>query len=398
MVKSVVNMKDKAKITQRDINALPQGVHKIESNFYVRVRDNRRTYIFKATIEGKRREIGLGSAYEVSFAIARSKALKLKSQIASGEELFVDKLKEEAKGPIVITFDSIADEAIEVIKNRKRWRSEKHSEQWKRTVRVYASPVFGSKPIDDVTRDDVLRALKSIWETKTETASRLVSRLEKIFEYAIFKGVYTHPNPARWKGNLEMILPSPNKVKKVEHHAAPTIEELRRVAQKFSTSGYISNAACLFGILTACRVQEFLFARWDEVDLETKTFEVSPDRRKDGKDYPHRVPLSDQAISLLRSIERRGDLIFLTDRLKPMCIDTPRTILRKNVGRAVTMHGCRSTFRDWCAETGVDRVLAEKSLMHATGTEVEQAYQRADLLEQRRPIMQAWSDYIVPRK
>ena len=146
MVKSVVDMKDKAKITQRDINALPQGVHKIESNFYVRVRDNRRTYIFKATIEGKRREIGLGSAYEVSFAIARSKALKLKSQIASGEELFVDKLKEEAKGPIVITFDSIADEAIEVIKNRKRWRSEKHSEQWKRTVRVYASPVFGSKP------------------------------------------------------------------------------------------------------------------------------------------------------------------------------------------------------------------------------------------------------------
>lgn len=388
-------MKETTKISQRDINNLPDGVHKIDENFYIRVRGKYRNYIFKGTIHGKRREIGLGSSTEMTLAIAKTKALRLRSEIASGQELFVDRMDDKKEQQTKKSFLEVSQEAMEVVRKQKMWRNEKSARQWEQTIRDFAMPVFGKRDIDSLTREDVINVLNPIWLTKTETAARLQRRLDKTFEYAITMGYYTHPNPARWLGNLELFFPLPSKVKDENHHEAATTEELRSIASHFYDSDFISHAACLFGILTACRVQEFLWARWDEIDFNEKVFTVPTDRRKDGKKQPHRVPLSDQTIKMLKRIERSGDFIFLNKKGLPLCQDTPRMILRKNLKRAVTMHGCRSTFRDWAAENGIDPILAEKSLMHSTGNKVESAYQRSDLLELRRPIMQKWADFLL---
>lgn len=384
-------MKDNFKITQRDINQLPEGLYKIDTGLYLRVRGKYRNFILKAQVEGVRREIGLGSTSEISLSVAKAKALKVKAQIANGEYVVEKKKKVEENEK---TFAEVATEAIEAIKNARRWKNEKHGHQWVQTVNDYAVPVIGKMPISQITRDDILDVITPIWETKTETASRLLGRLERIFDYATFKGWYMMNNPARWKGNLDMILPPPRKVKQAVHHAAMTTEEAQGVAARYLNSDFISHKAILFGLLTATRVSEFINARWDEFDFTNQVWMVPPERRKDGKNYPHRVPLCKQAIQMLETIERSNDLVFINEKGERLNAETPRLILMKLLKRKVTMHGCRSTFRDWCAESGKDPILAEKSLMHATGNEVEQAYQRSDLLEQRRVLMQEWADFL----
>ena len=385
-------MKDIFKITQRDINQLPEGVYKIDTGLYLRVRGKYRNFFFKAQIDGSRREIGLGSSSEMSLSVAKAKALKIKAQIANGEfqlDKPAKKVVEKEK-----TFAEVAAEATEAIKYARRWKNEKHAHQWVQTIRDFANPVMGKKRISQITRDDILEVILPLWETKSETASRLLGRLERIMDYATFKGWYMLPNPARWKGNLELVLPPISKVRQQVHHEAMTAQEAQGIAVQFFDSDFLSHKAILFGLLTATRVSEFLNARWDEFDFEERVWSVPPERRKDGRNYPHRVPLCQQAIQMLESIERNDDLIFANKNGKRLHAETPRLTLIRILGRKVTMHGCRSTFRDWCAENAKDPILAEKSLMHTTGNEVEQAYQRSDLLEQRRVLMQEWADFL----
>ena len=383
-------MKDKFVITSRDINKLPDGKHRIERGLYLKVRydGKQRQYLFRYA----GREKVIGSAFDISFADAKRIAAKLRLDIAEGnvsEAMAPREIVEPEREP---TFAEIAKAAIDATEKARRWKNEKHASQWRNTIATYAIPVIGKKKISSIGRADILKILGPIWEEKTDTASRLQGRLERIFEYATFVGVYDKPNPARWKGNLDMLLAPPSKVKPVRHHEAMTMDEARKFAALTMETGYWSYVAILFGMLTACRVQEFLYTTWDEIDLEQGVFSVPPSRRKDGRAYPHRVPLSRQAIELLSGLERNGDLVFRGRYGGRMSIDTCRVTLQRVIGRGVTMHGCRSTFRDWCAENGIDRVLAEKSLMHTTGSEVEEAYQRSDLLEQRREVMQRWAD------
>ena len=192
-----------------------------------------------------------------------------------------------------------------------------------------------------------------------------------------------------------MLFPAGSKVHKVKHQEAATQVELSIICKKFITSQFVSHQAIVFGILTAARVNEFLGARWSEIDFDNAVWNCP--RRKDGKTEPHRVPLPTQLMRMLKLMERRSDFIFPSsvNAKSHLCKETPKNILRKNLMRHVTMHGCRSTFRDWCAENGIDRILAEKALMHQTGNAVELAYQRSDLLEQRRPVMQAWADFLL---
>ena len=387
-------MKENFKITQRDINQLPEGIHKIDTGLYLRVRGVYRNFFFKAQVNGVRREIGLGSSTEMSLAVAKAKALKIKAQIANGE-LDLEKASKKKKPQKEKTFAEVAEEAIEAIKNARRWKNEKHGHQWVQTVNDYAVPVIGKMPISQITRDDILEVVVPIWETKTETASRLLGRLERIFDYATFKGWYVMPNPARWKGNLDMILPPTRKVRQSVHHSAMTAEEAQAAARRYVDSDFLSHKAILFGLLTATRVSEFLNARWDEFNFVDKVWMIPPERRKDGKAYPHRVPMTTAMIDLLGTIERNHELVFVNDKGERLHAETPRLVLVKFIKRKVTMHGCRSTFRDWCAENGKDPIVAEKSLMHATGNEVEQAYQRSDLLEQRRVLMQEWADFLL---
>ena len=389
-------MRDSYKITQADIKKLPAGTHRIDDGFYVRVRGNSRSYFFRTQIDGVRRDIVIGSANKLSLMAAKARVLQLRSKIAAGENVFEAVEAEKEKKVVMPTFAEFSAEAVEAIANARRWKNEKHHKQWVSTVKTYAVPVIGKKRIDRLTRDDILSVVVPIWETKTDTASRLLARLEKIIDYATFKGLYDKPNPARWKGNLDMILPAPGAVRQPEHHEAMTPEEAQQVAAFVEHAKSASHRAILFGLLTACRVSEFLLAKWDEIDFDNKVFFVPPERRKDKRKYPHRVPLPSQAISLLKSINRTSEFIFVNKQGATLCIDTPRLLLRRIVERNVTMHGCRSTFRDWCAENGKDPILAEKSLMHTTGNEVEQAYQRSDLLEQRRALMQEWADFLLP--
>ena len=386
-------MKDIFKITQRDINQLPEGVYKIDTGLYLRVRGKYRNFFFKAQIDGSRREIGLGSSSEMSLSVAKAKALKIKAQIANGEfqlDKPVKKVVEKEK-----TFAEVAAEATEAIKYARRWKNEKHAHQWVQTIRDFANPVMGKKRISQITRDDILEVILPLWETKSETASRLLGRLERIMDYATFKGWYMLPNPARWKGNLELVLPPISKVRQQVHHEAMTAQEAQGIAVQFFDSDFLSHKAILFGLLTATRVSEFLNARWGEFDFEERVWSVPPERRKDGRNYPHRVPLCQQAVQMLESIERNDDLVFVNKKGNRLHAETPRLTLIRILGRKVTMHGCRSTFRDWCAESAKDPILAEKSLMHTTGNEVEQAYQRSDLLEQRRVLMQEWADFLL---
>ena len=387
-------MKDKFKVTARDIDKLPDGRHTIDDNLSIKVtKDGKyKNYYFRAQINGEKYERSLGSARDLSFAMAKAKAVTLRARIANGEDIFADQKKEKrVKLP---TFGESFMEAIDITNNARKW-SDKQYRDWIVSITNYACPTLKDKRVDQIDRDDVIGLLADIWESKPPTAGRVRLRLERIFDYYIFKGWYTQPNPAKWKGNLDMVFPSIEKINHEEHHEAMTQIEASYIAKRFADSEFMSHKLIMMGLLTATRVNEFANARWDEIDFDTATWSIPPERRKDKKRYPHRVPLPTQLISILKSIEKRGELIFVDEKGKRLHKDTPRIILIKNLKRKVSMHGCRSTFRDWCAESDKDAVLAEKSLMHATGNEVEQAYQRSDQLEQRRLLMQEWADFLL---
>lgn len=386
-------MKDSFTITARDVLKVPDGKYRIERGLYLNVRrDGRsRSYYFR---HGGKEKV-LGTVLDLSFADAKRLAAKLRLDIVEGKREEAMSPRESMQNDVVPTFSEVAKKAIDATEKTRRWKSEKHAAQWRTTIETYAIPLVGRKKISDITRADILKIVGPLWEEKTDTASRLLGRLERIMEYATFVGLYDKPNPARWKGNIDMILAPPAKVKELKHHEAPTLDEARFVAAKCTNSPYDTYRAVLFGLLTACRVREFLHARWDEIDLERAVFSVPTERRKDGRLYPHRVPLSRQAVGLLQSLERKGEYLFTNRTGGKLAIDACRVTIQRIVGRKVTMHGCRSTFRDWAAEAGKDRVLSEKSLMHTTGNEVEEAYQRSDLLEQRRGLMQEWADELL---
>ena len=375
---------------------LPPGRYSLGGGLMLLVRsESSRQWVVRYRFAGTRKDLSIGGASRISITSAKARAAKILSMAADGIDPSSSKLSEEDARES-ITFKEFYSGAIATIQNVKRWKNEKHASQWVSTIETYAVPVLGALRVKDITRGDILEVLKPIWDSKSETASRLRGRLEAVFSYAIATGKRVAANPATWRGNLDLFLPPPSRVQKVEHHEALSLDETRALLEEWNPPKSISASAIVFGILTASRVGEFVKARWDEIDFDARVWSVPPERRKDQKPYPHRVPLSDQAVYILSQIERKGEYVFARSAGSHISLETPRVVLQKKVGHG-TMHGFRSTFRDWAAENGIDQVLAEKSLMHATGNEVEQAYQRSDLLEQRRTVMKAWADTIMPK-
>ena len=381
-------MLNKPRVTQKNLFSIPEGKYSLGDNLLLRVRGSSRIFFIRFHKNGKNHEVSLGSANYLTINDARIKIHEMKTRLFNGENILVDNQKKE-----MVLFSEVYEEAIEGIQRAKKIGNKKNAAQWFSTVKTYALPVLGKLNLEDITRDDIFKVLSPIWETKTETASRLRGRLENIFDYFTVKGMYSHENPARWKAGLSLLLPPSSKIEDIKHHEAMTMEEARKVAKHFIKSENITDKAILFGMLTASRANEFQLAEWSEIDFETRTW--SHMRRKDKKSFPHRVPLSDQAVELLKSIKPSGKYVFTNDLGNYLDLDSFRRRLQKMVNRKVTMHGCRSTFSMWCAENGADEVLREKSLMHKTENEVAQAYQRSDLLEQRRPLMQAWADALT---
>lgn len=384
-----------AKVTAKNIFTLPEGRHSVAPNLNLRVRDGKRTYVLRYCIGGKRKDKHLGSADDLSLTEAKRLADKLRSELAEGKlpQTARDKLAEKLKEADAPTFEKYALEAIEKIASVRVWKNAKHKAQWFATVRAYAFPVLGKKKLSEIKKTDVLEVLRPIWSTKTETASRVRGRLENIFSYAVTDGLMEF-NPAIWRGNLDRDLPPPSKIQIVEHHEAMPLDVLQEKITCFYPASDRTRQVILFTILTASRVGESVPARWDEIDWENRIWSVPPERRKDQKPYPHRVPLSDQAIELLKSIEKKSEYIFGVSEKSLGGRYSLTPLLKKMTGTTATMHGFRSTFRDWAAENGVPDIVAEKCLMHTTGNAVVQAYQRSDLLEQRREVMQQWADAV----
>lgn len=380
-------------VTAKNLFKLPDGRHPVAPNLILVVRGSSRSFVFRYTLAGKRREKSLGSANKITVSQAKELVEKFRVGLADGAAPITPKesLDKEIKGEL--TFEDYALETIKKIASVRMWRNAKHKEQWFTTVRAYAFPILGKKKLSEIKKADILAVLQPLWSTKTETASRLRGRLENIFSYAVSDGLMEF-NPALWRGNLDRDLPPASKIQTVSHQESMPLEELQEKISCFYPATTRTKRAILFTILTASRVGESVPARWEEIDWENRIWSVPPERRKDQKPYPHRVPLSDQAIELLKSIEKKSEYIFGVSEKSLGSRYSLTPLLKKMTGTTATMHGFRSTFRDWAAENGVPDIVAEKCLMHMTGNAVVQAYQRSDLLEQRREVMQQWADAV----
>ena len=383
----------------KEIQSLEPGKYRVETGLYLIVKKTQRYWAFIYSFNGKRRELSLGTVKIIPVAKARQLAAKARVKVISGIDPLQEKqnakleAKQQKEDP-KIYFKNFWEEAFLNISNVRLWKNQNHGKNWEYSIKEYVLPFIAEKEVGAIGRDDILKILNPIWLSHPVTASILRGRLEKIFAYGIVKGAYKQSNPAVWKGNLEMFLPPISKVRKVEHFKAVSPEVLRNVIKGIYPPDSVQKSCVLFTILTASRINESAGAKWDEIDFENKVWTVPPERRKDGKDIPHRVPLSDVAIKVLQNRPRFGELIFSRDGYAMVCKANFAASVRRLLKIDSTMHGMRSTFRDWCEQNDVPFVLAEKSLMHATGNEVVQAYQRDDLLEKRREVMQRWADYL----
>lgn len=398
------------KITARNVLALGDGRYLIERGLYLVVRNGgaARSYVLRYTFGGKRVDLSLGSPAVKPLAVARREADALRLRIATGDDPREERRRqrrqtapESEPAPGSPTFAEWFDSSVDGILALRRYKSEATGRLYIKMVRRDAFPAFGQVRLDALDVADVLRCLRPIWESKTRTASMLRGFLEIVFTHARSQGLMTRPNPATWRGGLDAYLPAPAKVHATEHRRAATVDQARDILHMCLDPSKVQNIAlrCLAAIiLTASRTNEMVGLRWAEVDFERGIISIPPERRKDGRDYPHRVPIATQLAAILGGLPRLGEYVFASDKAKyrsPIDQNSPGNALRGLGAGMPTVHGFRSTFRDWAAETGVDEVVAEKALMHATGTATARAYQRSDLLELRRPVMQAWADALL---
>lgn len=357
-----------------------------------------KSWIFRYRFGSKEREMGLGPLHTVSLAEAREKALAQRKLLLEGVDPLAAKQASELQRKLaeasVITFDTAATSYI--ASHRAGWKNEKHAEQWANTLATYASPVFGSLPVADITTALVLRVLQPIWTTKTETASRVRGRVEKILDWCKTQGYRTGDNPAAWRGHLENLLSAPQKTKKVEHHPALPWREIGAFMQELRTMPGVAALATEFIILTNCRTSEAIEARWSEIDMEEKRWTIPAARMKAAKE--HTIPLSDAALAVLQRAKAESkeiEFIFPGGKKDTPLSNMACLALLKRMGRSdLTVHGFRSSFRDWAGEsTAHPREVIEHAMSHQLKDKAEAAYQRGSLLERRRVLMADWAQY-----
>jgi integrase len=346
-------------------------------------------------VAGKRRDIGLGSFPTVPLTEARDKAREYRERIWRGEDPVAE--RQAAKAALraaeaaSITFNEAAAEYIKV--KSAEFRNEKHKRQWSATIATYAGPVIGRLPVREIELAHIVRVLEPHWHDKTETMKRLRGRIEKVLSWATVRGYRDGDNPARWRGNLDAVLPAPGKVKKAGNFAALPWQDVPTFMPALRQRDGMAARAVEFAILTAARSGEVRGATWAEIDLDAATWIIPAGRMKSGRE--HRVPLSGPAVTLLRALPRMvgSEYVFPAPRGGALSDMSLSAVLRRMEVPA-TVHGFRSAFRDWCAErTNYTREVAEQALAHAIGDKVEAAYRRGDLFERRRRLMSEWSDY-----
>jgi integrase len=354
-----------------------------------------RSWLFRYNHNQRPSWMGLGSAREISLAIARQRAADCRQLLALGKDPIAERDGERARTLVEkqrsMTFDQCAQSYIAA--HRDSWRNAKHAAQWENTLRLHANPVIGQLPVDQVELRHILLVLEPIWRQRTETASRLRGRIESVLDWATVRSFRRGDNPARWRGHLDQLLPIPAKVRKVEHHAALPRADMSDFMTRLKQQEGMGARALAFVILTAARSGEVRGATRGELDAQNRVWNVPGSRMKAGRD--HRVPLTEAAWELLPHPlpEDPSTLLFPSPRGGLLSDMTLTAVVRRMQVQAVP-HGFRSTFRDWCAEsTDFPREVAEMALAHAIGDKVEAAYRRGDLFEKRRQLMQLWAQH-----
>ncbi|SHJ24236.1 tyrosine-type recombinase/integrase [Wenxinia saemankumensis] len=379
-------------LTARKVETVKEpGMYGDGAGLYLRVGPTgAKSWILRTVVHGKRRELGLGGQSWVSLAEAREEARKLRKVAREGGDPDTVRKRE------TLTFWEAAEKVHAGL--LPTWKNAKHAETWLQTVRTHAKPAFGNRPIETVGTADVLAILTPIWTEKHETAKRLRQRLGTIFDWARGAGHYPGENPIN---GLKKALP--NVKHRADHMASMPWQDVPAFVSELRERDSMSSRCLEFIILTAVRSGEARGARWSEIDFDKATWTVPAERMKRG--LPHRVPLSDQALEVLAKVKGMdADLVFPSPtransrQARPLSVMAFKPILRRMKREDVTVHGFRSSFRDWASECAhAPREVAEAALSHATGNSVEQAYARSDLFERRCLLMDRWGKYVAER-
>jgi integrase len=373
------------------------GMYADGGGLYLQVTKGGASWVFRYMLNRRAREMGLGALHTITLAEARElarEARKLRyKRIDPIEARRAAHAQTRLDAAKAMTFQQCADRYIK--DHRAGWRNGKHVEQWESSLRRFTFPVIGALPVAAIDTALVRKVLDPIWTTKPETASRVRGRIENILDWAKASGYRAGAeNPARWKGHLDHLLAERTKVRMVEHYAAMPYNDLPGFLVELRQKKGIDARALEFTILTAARVSEAVGARWSEISGDVWT--IPADRMKGGK--LHRVPLSRRAMELLAALPRTGDLIFPGPKFGgALSINAPRKLLI-GMGHRVTVHGFRSSFRDWAADcTNYPDHVVEQALAHTIGSAVERAYRRTDVFEQRRRLMDAWAKFCTAK-
>lgn len=369
------------------------GLHAVGTiaGLYLAINKNgARSWILRTKVGNRRTDIGLGSYPAIALSVARERALEAKEKIRQGIDPIAD--KRARRSVIEWTFDRCAAEYIAL--HRAGWKNAKHAQQWENTLATYASPEFGSKHVREIGISEVLSAIQPHWLTKNETMVRLRNRIELVLSWAAVKGFRAKENPAAWRGNLDSVLPKPSKVNKRKAHKALPYTDINRFVSRLALSEGMSARCLHFLILTATRSNEARGAQWSEIDMQAQTWTIPAERMKAG--IGHRIPLSEPAVALLKSLPRfeGNDNVFQGRANKPLS-DMSLTLHMRRMEVDAVPHGFRSTFVDWAAErTNYPPELREMSLAHKIVNQTQAAYQRGDMFERRRALMNDWAVFV----
>lgn len=353
-----------------------------------------RSWIFRYTRHGKTHDIGLGAYLNVSLELARKKAGEMRATLGRGDDPKTLRIAERLEAAARLTFRQCAEQYIAA--NRAGWKNPKHGDQWASTLDTYAYPVIGDLDVSRVDTGHVLKILEPIWEIKNETASRVRGRMERVLAWATTRKQRTGDNPAKWTHHLDTILPAPSKVKKSGHHAALPYQEAGAFLKSIRTQPGVAPRALEFTVLTVARTNEVIGATWAEIDLERSVWTIPAERMKAGKE--HRIPLSGRALEILKEMEglREGDLVFPGWKAKTGLSNMAMLNLLKRTGHGgLTVHGFRSTFRDWAGETTAHpREVIEHAMAHQLKDKAEAAYARGTLFDKRCALMRDWEAFL----
>lgn len=383
-------------LTVKQLPKLEPGRHGDGLGLYLRVASKtNRSWVFRYERDGRERWLGLGPLHTVDLAKARDDARNARLMLRDGIDPIERRKEEKAARRLaaakMLTFEQAATAYHR--QHEKKWKNAKHRAQFISTLKEYAYPVIGKLPVGAVDTGLVLKCIEPIWQEKTETASRVRGRIESVLDWCTVRGYRSGDNPARWKGHLAEVLPARSSIAKAEHHAALDYRQLPAFMAELRQRDGIAARALEFTILTAARTGEVIGAQLGELDGSTWT--VPADRIKGGKE--HRVPLSDAAAAILESLptERGNDHLFIGPaKGRGLSNMAMASVLKRMNREEITVHGFRSTFRDWAAEqTHTPNHVVEMALAHVVGDKVEAAYRRGDLFEKRTELMTAWARF-----